>query len=57
MLEIVANIRSWFHILARRWGFDVIFFFGFFGCFLFFFFFFVSFLYTPCMLRGAFYAF
>jgi hypothetical protein len=51
---------------ARSWGFDVTFLlsFGFFGCssssLLFFFFFFflsfvlVSFLYTPCMLRGAF---
>jgi hypothetical protein len=45
---------------ARSWGFDVTFLlsFGFFGCSFFFFFFFsfvlVSFLYTPCMLGGAF---
>jgi uncharacterized membrane protein YfcA len=49
-------LREW--VLAglgvRSWGFDVEFLFGFFGCFLLFF---VSFLYTPCMLRGAFYAF
>jgi hypothetical protein len=52
-------LREW--VLAdlgvRSWGFDVVFLFGFFGFFFFFFFFCVSFLYTPCMLRGAFYAF
>jgi hypothetical protein len=51
---------------ARSWGFDVEFlllgfsgvvFFLFFSFFFFFFFLVVSFLYTSCMLRGAFYSF